>query len=88
MLAERGARKSDGWRLGSFAAEWPMCNPWRGPDATKSRDEACAPKSRIVRTWSEGAVCVVRAGRPTRGAHAIISLQLWSPLEKQGRSFH
>ena len=40
---------------------------WRGPDATKSRDEECASKSSVVRTYSEGDVCVVRAQRPTGG---------------------
>ena len=38
---------------------------WRGNDVTKSRDEECAPKSRVVRTYSEGAVRVVHAQRPT-----------------------
>ena len=66
MLAERGANKSDGWGLGSSAAAWSM-TIWRGTDATKSRDEECAPKSSVVRTYSEGIVCVVGARRPTGG---------------------
>ena len=40
---------------------------WRGSDATKSRDEECAPKRSVVRTCSEGVVRVVRAERPTEG---------------------
>ena len=83
MMAERGANKSDGWGLGSFAAEWSIrpaggelmrpkaetrsvllvdgvwavqlrsgpCNTAGGElNATKSRDEECAPKSSVVRT--------------------------------------
>ena len=78
MLAERGANKSDGWSLISSAAEWSM-TIWRGTDATKIRDEECAPKSSVVRTYSEGVVRVVRVRRPTGGAPAI-SLLLWPPL--------
>ena len=40
---------------------------WRETNATKSRDEECATKSSVVRTWWEGVVCVVRARRPTGG---------------------
>ena len=64
MLAERGANKSGWWGLGSSAAEWSMII-WRGTDATKSRDEECAPKSSVICTYSEGIDCVVRARRPT-----------------------
>ena len=52
---------------------------WGGTDATEIRDEECAPKSSVVRTYLEGVVRVVRARRPTGGAPAI-SLLLWSPL--------
>ena len=70
MLAERGANKSDGRDLGSSTAEWSMTS-WRGTDATKSRDEECASKSSVVRTYSEGVVCVVRARRPTGGTKSL-----------------
>ena len=40
---------------------------WRRTDATKGRNEECAPKSSVVRTYSEGVVCVVRAQQPTGG---------------------
>ena len=66
MLADRGANKSDGWGLGSSAAEWSMTS-WRETDATGSRDAECAPKGSVVRTYSEGVVGVVRVRRPTGG---------------------
>ena len=66
MLAELEKIKSDGWGLGSSAAEWSMTF-WWGTDGTKSGDEECTPKSNVVRTYSEGIVCVVRARRPTGG---------------------
>ena len=50
MLAERGANKSEGRGLGSSAAEWSMGHRWRGTDATKSREEECAPKRSVART--------------------------------------
>ena len=87
MLAERGAKKPDGWGLGSSAAEWSIRPSWRGTDATKSRDEECAPESSVVRTYLEGVVRVGCARRPTGRAPAI-SLMLWSLLEEEGRSLH
>ena len=39
MLAERGANQSDGWGLGSSAAEWSM----RPAGGDLMRDEECAP---------------------------------------------
>ena len=66
ILAEGGANKSDGWGSGSSTAEWSMTS-WRRTDATKGRDEECAPKSSVVRTYSEGVLYVVRAQQPKGG---------------------
>ena len=48
MLAERGANKSDGWGLGSSAAEWSMCRGPAGRELMRPKAETRSVVQRAV----------------------------------------